>query len=566
MTLRFFSNLDTLFFDSNEWSQNASDQPIVSRTCLFRGEYAYLQFVYDGDLATRLTLHLEVPFQAKLYRVVCVPSSYPAPPAAESDDDYLRKSAGLYPDLLEEVNFDEIHPKTAYLLELNYLGRLSGSSTIGLDFAPRAGSYEFELELYSEALPEIDLWHSEWMHVDCLSDYYAVEAFSEAHFGAIEAFATEARKLMCNCIYTPVFTPALDVELGRHRSFAQLLKIRLEQVENRYLYDFDFSLVERYMKLMDRLGFRRFEISHLFSQWGAAYAIDIYAEVSENAETALRSDFSNAGPVHRGKTRIFGNEQEASDPRYIDFLKQFLRAFRSFLVERDYFDRVILHISDEPSLDHLAHYRSLVDALAPELRGFACMDAQTESAYLGIESLCDFVIALDRYESLASSVEAKRNLWLYFCCVQAPDCVNRFMAMPLWRQRSLGYLLYAFDVDGFLHWGLNFYNSQFSRRQLNPYQVTDADAAFPSGDAFLLYPGPGLRPQTSLRSMALLEAMMDYRRLRYLETKIGRSATIEALPVPSEISSKFYFRTKPACELFSKSLDAVLRKSSEADS
>ena len=37
---------------------------------------------------------------------------------------------------------------------------------------------------------------------------------------------------------------------------------------------------------------------------------------------------------------------------------------------------------------------------------------------------------------------------------------NRFIAMPSGRNRVGGFLLYKYGINGFLHWGFNFYYSQ----------------------------------------------------------------------------------------------------------
>ena len=64
-----------------------------------------------------------------------------------------------------------------------------------------------------------------------------------------------------------------------------------------------------------------------------------------------------------------------------------------------------------------------------------------------------------------------------------------------------------YQLDGFLHWGYNFYHSQFSTRSIDPYLCTDADGAFPSGDPFLVYPGRDGIPEESQRMMLIDEAM-----------------------------------------------------------
>ena len=54
--------------------------------------------------------------------------------------------------------------------------------------------------------------------------------------------------------------------------------------------------------------------------------------------------------------------------------------------------------------------------------------------------------------------------------------------------------------------------------------VTHCDYAFPSGDAFLVYPGPGGEPLTSLRAEVQSEGLTDLRALQTLEAQAGREA------------------------------------------
>ena len=87
----------------------------------------------------------------------------------------------------------------------------------------------------------------------------------------------------------------------------------------------------------------------------------------------------------------------------------------------------------------------------------------------------------------------------------------------------IGVQMYLYHVEGLLHWGYNFYNSQYSIRKINPYIVTDAQDAFPSGDAFLVYPQEDGRAAESIRLLALEEGLHDYRLLKMLEERRGEA-------------------------------------------
>ena len=118
------------------------------------------------------------------------------------------------------------------------------------------------------------------------------------------------------------------------------------------------------------------------------------------------------------------------------------------------------------------------------------------------------------------------GLWTYYCVGQHRDVTNMFMAMPSARNRILGVQLYKYDIEGFLQWGYNFYGTQYSDYQVDPYAVTDGEAFTPSGDCFQVYPGEGGEPEESIRMMVTCHAMQDLRAMRLLESLRGRDAVM----------------------------------------
>jgi hypothetical protein len=81
---------------------------------------------------------------------------------------------------------------------------------------------------------------------------------------------------------------------------------------------------------------------------------------------------------------------------------------------------------------------------------------------------------------------------------------------------------------GFLHWGYNFWNTQYSLKNINPYQVTDAGCAFPSGDPFIVYPGEE-GPIPSIRLKVLQQALFDLRALKLLESMTSKKYVLKIL-------------------------------------
>ncbi len=54
---------------------------------------------------------------------------------------------------------------------------------------------------------------------------------------------------------------------------------------------------------------------------------------------------------------------------------------------------------------------------------------------------------------------------LLLLCTRQQICFQQIFSIPSQRNRVLGYQLYKYNVKGFLHWGYNFWNTQYSKKK-----------------------------------------------------------------------------------------------------
>lgn len=478
------------------------------------GECISFQFALylEGDRGERVKITAKGEGAAvSLRQVSLVPCEYPAHP--HFDGDYLDTAPGLYPDLLEEIPHVGVALAPGQWkgiwVELSLPEQAEGRDvSLSFSFTLENGlvlKREAALQVIPRVLPPLAIPHTEWLHTDCLANYYDIEVFSEAHWQIIEKFIACACKRGCNMILTPLFTPPLDTAVGGERRTVQLMEVYKEAGG----YRFDFQKLERWVNLCLGLGIRYFEMSHLFSQWGAVSTPKIVAREGGKA------------------CRLFGWETQAGSREYRAFLGAFLPVLKEKLRELGIEKQVFFHISDEPKLEQLPSYREACQMVAEELREYPIIDALSDFAFYKEGLVKNPVCAIDHMEPfLEAGVD---NLWTYYCTGQGRDVTNRFIAMPGSRTRILGLMLYKFNIKGFLHWGFNFYNSQYSLESLDPFRHTDAKNAFPSGDPFLVYPGRDGCPLESMRLMYMEQAMNDYRLCRLLERLAGREAVMECI-------------------------------------
>lgn len=380
--------------------------------------------------------------------------------------------------------------------------------TVSLSCAKAFETFEIKqtliIDVVNATLPEQKTTFTQWFHVDCIADAHRVAIYSEEHWALIDKYMKLAVETGINMLLTPVITPPLDTAVGTTRPCTQLVDIE----KTGDTYHFNFARLERWVTMCQSNGIRYFEISHLFSQWGLAAAPNI--RVKENGEESY----------------LFGWHVDARSDAYRDFLTQFIPALVEFFRKKNLLDRCYFHISDEPSVGHLEAYRYAYDLIKPLIGDCPTLDALSNYEFYETGLVPTPVTATNHIEPfLEHEIE---NQWVYYCCGQGQNVGNRFLAMPSYRNRILGLQMYKYNVKGFLQWGYNFYYSQCSGKKINPYVTSSADRAFPSGDAFSVYPGDN-KPLPSLRVCVFKEALEDMEVCRLLESYIGREKVIEMI-------------------------------------
>jgi hypothetical protein len=363
----------------------------------------------------------------------------------------------------------------------------------------------FHLEVIAAALQEQELIHTEWFYLDCLATWYKVDVFSELHWDIIETYLAAYVEHGMNMVLTPLFTPPLEMDVGKERPTVQLIGVKRDGSR----YSFDFSLIERWVKVCRKQGVKFFEFSHLFTQWGAKHAPKIIATVNGREE------------------QIFGWDTNATGEEYSGFLMQFIPELVAFIRTQGLENHSHFHVSDEPWIGDIQFYQDASTLLRSLIKDFPVIDALSDYTFYAQGLLSHPVVSTEHIETF---IENKaENLWAYYCCCEYKHGEsNRFMNMPSSRTRIIGTQLYKYEIQGFLHWGFNHWYSNRSRKAIDPYQVTDADHAFPSGDAFLVYPGKD-GPIGSIRLVLLREAMQDNRALKLLESMIGKQEAVKLL-------------------------------------
>jgi len=472
---------------------------------MLKNEKKAFQIVFDAKKGERISFFVETKMKSSLHfsYVKLIKGGYTV--GKNADDYFIQGNPEAYPDLLlpmtEEAFTAEYDGCNAVWVQIKDESLPAGVHNITVKSEQKQCA--LTVRVIDALLPKQSLIYTNWFHTDCLMSYYGFEAFSEEYWKTVHAFLQRAAEYGMNCVLTPLFTPPLDTEVGAERPTVQLVDVKV-QGENRYA--FGFEKLDKWLALCRSCGIEYYEMSHLFTQWGARYAPKIMAE----KDGAL--------------VQLFGWKTKAAGKEYRLFIEQFAKALTAYIDEKGIREKCLLHVSDEPEAKMLIPYMRAAKLISDNFKGFKIIDALSSVLFYKLGIIRHPIPANNYIDNFIGKVP---ELWTYYCCVQENKYVsNRFFSMPSQRNRVLGLQLYKFRVKGFLHWGFNFYYTQYSKKLINPFETADAGGKFQAGDSFVVYPGENGVPLDSLRLHVFYDALQDMQALQLLESKIGYEKTL----------------------------------------
>lgn len=497
----------------------------LTNISMLKNERLSFQLAYKsngGRVSSFLKIESKLPIKA--YRIDCVPVTSPG----IVDSDYLSSPNSLYPDILTPIEdgssiiaIPELHSIMFTIEDEDGINAGDYDVKVGLCVDGTDVLENLSVKVIDAVLPEQSLIHTQWFHNDCIASYYGCEIFSERHWELIGNYIEAAVRCGVNMLLTPVLTPPLDTAVGHQRPTVQLVDVKVVDGG----YEFGYDKLERYISLALEKGIKYFEISHLFSQWGAIHAPKVVANVNGEVK------------------QIFGWDTDATGEDYKTFIRAFTKGLLDKLKTLGVDKKCYFHISDEPNTSQLESYTKAKNLIADILDGYHIMDALSNYEFYETGAVETPIPSSSHIEPF---LEHKvPDLWTYYCCGQANEVSNRFLAMPGQRTRILGEQLYKFDIKGFLQWGFNFWYTCGSLAMVNPYLDESGDNWVPAGDTFSVFPGIDGKAVYSLHALLFYEALQDMRALELLGSKVGRDTVVKLLDFGNDtLTFRHYSRTE----------------------
>ncbi|MFB0553437.1 MAG: glycoside hydrolase domain-containing protein [Phycisphaerae bacterium] len=396
--------------------------------------------------------------------------------------DLLRTAPAQFPDYLsedKEVFIEKGNYRAVYLMiripRNAETGDYKGAVTIKTDKADT--SLSLHLRIYPLTLPdERHLMVTEWYTAGNFKKFHDIDASdSERFYEMLRVYAENMAEHRQN-----VFRVSLDLITCKQAADGNL--------------KFDFSRFDKWADIF----------------WNTGH-MDLL-------ETGFVARFGEGGWSSKEIVlRDFRVQMESTGKRIIvpgkEFLPQFLPALENHLREKDWLDKTIFHIADEPSNHNVMSWREAseyVHHYAPALRRIDAIE--TTHCFDRLEI---WVPKLDHlatwYDVFKRAQSQDYELWFYTVGIfQKGSYPNKTIDVPLIESRILHWLNYRFGLKGYLHWGFN--------------RWTDDPFAAPGrhrGDGWHVYPKKdGLI--NSLRWEQMRNGIQDFEYLWMLEDKIRK--------------------------------------------
>jgi len=269
------------------------------------------------------------------------------------------------------------------------------------------------------------------------------------------------------------------------------------------------------------------------------------------AETAFKCGMRAVHFTSVGRHTKFQLKPDSRTEAVADNMDR-LAAVQQVIAKRGWKGRILTSLADEPFIYHEKSYKQLLERvreIAPDIGIIEAIETEDIGDLdIYVPKLSHINLWWPHFEQLKRE---GKPVWFYTCCFPSGRYPNRFLDQPLLAARELHWISYLYDLDGYLHWGFNWFSPDcdpYSEKGVTPWNL-------PPGDSQVAYPGrEGWLG--SLRLSTMRDGLQDYEylwtlesRLRDLKKRIGDDASwLDPRRRPTELCRRvvqsFYDRTR----------------------
>ncbi len=335
----------------------------------------------------------------------------------------------------------------------------------------------FVVHVFAVGLPPVgrdSFPYTNWISFSAIAERHGIEQWSEAYFEMVGRYA----RLMA---------------YGRQNMFLLPLSVLFSAKDGKPVLDTE--RLERLVRIFTDAGLHYIEGGHFGARTTGEWTCPTFS-------TSVVKELA---------TSAAGGEVVASMGR------QLMDAIR----RNGWGDRWVQHVADEPIPANAIDYRIFTGMVRRYMPGVPIMDATQDPDMAGaVDAWCPLV---SHYESAKDKFDAAKargdRVWYYTCCCPGGRFLNRLLDNELLRPLYLGWGGALYNLDGYLHWGLNYCaKGQDHFKQSTIPNWGGGTNTLPAGDTHIVYPGRD-GPWPSARLEAMRQGFEDRDLLERLREK-----------------------------------------------
>ena len=489
LKVSFVDELEDLFIDSKiperAETEFISDVPRGS----IAGVHILLNDLKKDEILTFSAVHSGKPsLRVKWYRLIDVPVEKNSGLKERLGDDnpyVIRKAPFRIFDALEPVGsrINITSSVTALRLEIP-IGQdeKTGKKELKIEISSggKNSNLTFVINVYKTVIPEVgkgSFPYTNWFSFDNIASYHDLEIWSEEYWEMLEKYAA----LMADSRQNMLRIPSQHI-------FDSLAPLK---------YELNTKRLERIVKLFSTYGLYYIEGGQLGTRTRGEWTSETF------------SVFTKGGPP-------------ASSPEGHILIENLCSQLMNEIDKNGWQDRWLQHIADEPTESNATDFRIFAGIVRKYMPGIPLVEAVFDANLAGaLDIWCPNLI---RYYGNQDFYDQYRKqgdkIWIYTALNPRNRLLNRLMDMERMRPMLIGWAASLYNLDGYLHWGLNVW--RFSPENIDrmaPFNQTVIPGVnLPPGDSHVTYPGPE-GPWSSTRLVAHRIGFEDYEMLKILKSR-----------------------------------------------
>jgi hypothetical protein len=268
---------------------------------------------------------------------------------------------------------------------------------------------------------------------------------------------------------------------------------------------------------------KRYRQTDVWAQWGLIQESKLTngtgwdtSVFEKYADTAFKAGMRavQLGSVGR-HTKFQLDPESRTEP--VDANLGRLAAVEQVVQKRGWKGRVLTGIADEPFIYHEATYQKVLERAQKVAPSVLTIEAVESDRIDGLDVYVPKLTHINLWWPQFQALQRQgKEVWFYTCCFPRGRYPNRFLDQPLVKARALHWISYLYRLDGYLHWGLNWFAADG-----DPYsEHSRVQWALPPGDGQVAYPGTE-GWVGSLRLSAMRDGLQDFEYLWLLEQRLN---------------------------------------------